>query len=92
MTPFWQSLAQPYNQQQSPQQQQEPQQENYHQPGVYNEDANNNNQVNETNTGQYGAAYPGNTGSGELKTLNDFDLFNSFPLEEMLGIASMNLP
>ncbi|KAI5958669.1 hypothetical protein KGF57_002514 [Candida theae] len=81
LTPFWQSLAQPYSQQsQSHQQQQQQQQQNYQQTSGYNGGVANN---------QDNGAAPG---GAELKTLNDFDLFNSLPLEEMLGIASMNLP
>lgn len=94
MTPFWQSLAQPYNQQQQQPLQQHPQQQqNYQQPAGFNEGGSTNNPENDANSsGQGSGGHAGNANGGELKTLNDFDLFNSFPLEEMLGIASMNLP
>lgn len=80
MTPFWQSLAQPSNQQQQQPLQQHPQQRNYQQPTGFNEGGSTNNPENGANSsGQCSGGLSGNANGGELKTLNDFDLFNSFP-------------
>ncbi|KAI5970306.1 hypothetical protein CANMA_000658 [Candida margitis] len=94
MTPFWQSFPQPYQQSQQHQQhqQQQQQQQGYQQPAEYQGGNGDDRNGDETQGSQFGGNYLGDGNGGELKTLNDFDVFNSFPLEEMLGIASTRLP